>query len=76
MEIPSRLKESLAEGTPLSKRLAEAPVGWIEALAVQVPEQFGVELLDAAQWELGSFRREAVGRKRSCGASRHAGPLP
>ena len=55
---PSRLKESLAEGTPLSKRLAEAPVGWIEALAVQVPEQFGVELLDAGQWELGSFRRE------------------
>ena len=55
---PSRLKESLAEGTPLSKRLAEAPVGWIEALAVQVPVQFGVELLDAAQWELGSFRRK------------------
>ena len=55
---PSRLKDSLADGTPLRKRLTEAPHGWIEALSVQVPEHFGVELLDAAQWDLGSFRRE------------------
>ena len=52
-----QLGEALAEGAPLRKRILEAPSGWIEALAVQVPEQFGVELLDAAQWTLDSGRR-------------------
>ena len=51
------LGEALAEGQPLHKQLLSAPAGWIEALAVQVPEQFGVELLDAAQWRVDSFRR-------------------
>ncbi|MXX38720.1 MAG: ATP-binding protein [Gemmatimonadetes bacterium] len=50
----ARLKESLADGEPLRKRLLEAPAGWIEALAVQMPEQFGVELLDAVQLPLDS----------------------
>ena len=68
-----RLRESLAGDTPLRKRLEEAPVGWIEALAVQVPEQFGVELLDAAQWELRSFRRKRWEEAfvRSIAARRH-----
>ena len=52
---PERLKESLADGEPLRKRLMEAPAGWIEALAVQMPERFGVELLDAAQWQFDSY---------------------
>lgn len=62
----TRLKESLADSEPLHKRLLEAPAGWIEALAVQMPERFGVELLDAAEWRLDSFKRrqwdEAFGR--------------
>ena len=53
---PKRLGEELADGKPLRKRFEEAPVGWIEALSVQMPEQFGVELLEAAEWRLGSFR--------------------
>ena len=54
---PALLQESLADGEPLRKRLLEAPAGWTEALAVQMPEQFGVELLDAAPWQLDSFKR-------------------
>ena len=53
----ARLKDSLGDGEPLRKRLLEAPASWIEALAVQIPERFGVELLDAAEWQLDSFRR-------------------
>ena len=49
-----RLKDALADGEPLCKQLLEAPAGWIEALAVQMPEQFGVELLDAVQLPLDS----------------------
>ena len=52
---PERLKESLVDGEPLRNRLLEAPAGWMEALAIQVPERFGIELLDAAQWQLDSF---------------------
>ena len=48
---PERLREALTEGEPLRQQLLQAPDGWIEALAVQVPEQFGVELLDAVQWQ-------------------------
>ena len=51
---PARLKDALADGEPLHKRLLAAPAGWIEALAVQMPEQFGVELLDAVQLPLDS----------------------
>ena len=54
---PERLTEALADGEPLRNRLLEAPAGWIEALAVQMPEQFGIELLDATEWRLGSFKR-------------------
>ena len=54
---PKRLSEALADGEPLRKRLSEAPAGWVEALAVLLPERFGVELLDAVQWQLDSFRR-------------------
>ena len=54
---PKRLGEALADGEPLRKRLEKAPAGWIEALSVQMPEQFGVELLEAAEWRLDSSRR-------------------
>ena len=49
---PDRLSEALADGKPLRQRLLQAPAGWIEALAVQIPERCGVELLDAAQLEV------------------------
>ena len=66
------LKESLADGEPLRKRLLEAPAGWIEALAVQMPERFGVELLDATEWQFDSFRRRQWDEAfmRSIGARR------
>ena len=44
-----RLREALSDGGPLRERLLQAPAGWVEALAVQMPEKFGVELLDAVQ---------------------------
>ena len=54
---PERLKDSLADGEALRNRLQEAAAGWIEALTVQMPERFGVELLDAAEWRVDSLRR-------------------
>ena len=47
---PARLVEALAAGKPLRKRFQKAPAGWIEALAVLIPERFNVELLGAARW--------------------------
>ena len=54
---PARLRDALAAGRPLRKRMLTAPAAWIEALAVLVPEYFGLELLDAARWRLESRRR-------------------
>ena len=54
---PVRLRRALEARKPLRKRVLKAPVSWIEALAVQLPEQFGIELLDAARWRLDSFIR-------------------
>ena len=52
-----RLSEALADGKPLRQRLLQAPAGWIEALAVQIPERFGVELLNVVQWQSDFPRR-------------------
>ena len=54
---PARLGAALAAGKPLRKQLRKASAGWIEALAVQIPERFNVELLDAARWRMNSFTR-------------------
>ena len=54
---PARLRDALRAGKPLRKRVLEAPPSWIEALAVQLPEQFGIELWDAARWRLQPFIR-------------------
>ena len=54
---PSRLREALSPGQPLRKQVLEAPATWVDALAVLVPELFGVELLDAANWRLGPTAR-------------------
>ena len=68
----ARLRGALAAGKPLRKRVLKAPAGWIEALAVQIPERFNVELLDAARWRLNSFTRHQWGQAfvRSIGARR------
>ena len=42
---------------PLRTQIRSAPPGWIEALSVQIPERFGVELLDLARWRLDAFDR-------------------
>lgn len=44
------LRTSLRAGTPLRRTILHAPTGWIEALSIQVPERFGVELLKASNW--------------------------
>ena len=49
------LTASIAASEPLRQRLESAPAGWIEALAQQVPERFGVELFDAANWTLDEY---------------------
>ena len=54
---PQRLREALVSGRPLRKQVLNTPAGWIEALAVQIPERFNIELLDAASWRLDSFTR-------------------
>ena len=54
---PQRLREALVAGSSRRRQVLKAPAGWIEALAVQIPEQFNIELLDAASWRLDSFTR-------------------
>ena len=54
---PARLREALAPRRLLRKRVLKAPAAWVEALAVLVPERFGMELLDAANWRLDSSTR-------------------
>ena len=54
---PERLRETLVASSRLRRQVLKAPAGWVEALAVQIPERFNVELLDAASWRLDSFTR-------------------
>ena len=54
---PQRLRVSLVAGRSLRRRVLKAPAGWIEALAVLIPERFDIELLEAANWRLDSFTR-------------------
>lgn len=51
------LRRALSPGEPLHKTLLDAPPSWIEALAVLVPERFGIELLDTADWDLDTDHR-------------------
>lgn len=52
------LQAALAPKQPLRATLLKAPAGWVEALAVLVPERFGIELLDAANWRLDERQRQ------------------
>jgi hypothetical protein len=54
----SALQAALAPKSPLRATLLDAPAGWIEALAVLVPERLGIELLDAARWRLTLQQRQ------------------
>ena len=51
------LGQALSPGEPLHQTFLAAPPSWIEALAVLVPERFGVELLDTADWDLEPYAR-------------------
>ena len=51
------LRQALSPGEPLHQIILEAPPNWTEALAVLLPERFGMELQDAAQWDLGGYNR-------------------
>lgn len=48
----TRLRLALKPGSRLRNQILKAPPGWIQALSVQLPERFNIELLDAAQWRL------------------------
>ena len=54
---PATLRAALAPKRPLRAKVLAAPAGWIEALAVLVPESLGIELLDAANWRLAQHER-------------------
>ena len=54
---PDSLRQALAPGELLRQTILNAPPSWIETLAVLVPERFGVELQDAAQWDPNSYTR-------------------
>jgi hypothetical protein len=47
---PAELRTALRAGEPLRKQITRARTGVIEALAVLLPERFGIELLQAARW--------------------------
>ena len=51
------LRQALSPGGPLRQSLLDAPPNWIEALAVLVPERFGQEMQDTAQWDLDRYNR-------------------
>lgn len=51
------LRHALKPGSPLRNRILKAPPGWIEALSVQIPERFEIELLDSARWHLKHYKR-------------------
>lgn len=53
-----KLRAALAPNQPLRQKVRDAPAGWTEALAVLVPERFGVELIDLASWRLKRYRKE------------------
>ncbi len=52
-----RLRQALKPRNRLRNRVLKVPPGWIEALSVQLPERFNIELLDAARWHLRSYTR-------------------
>ena len=49
------LRQALSPGEPLRQTILDAPPNWVEALAVLVPERFGVELQDVVQWDLSGY---------------------
>ena len=49
------LRQALSLGEPLRQTILDAPPNWVEALAVLVPERFGIELQDATQWNLDGY---------------------
>jgi hypothetical protein len=55
-------RDAVKSSEPLRQTLLLAPAGWVEAFSVCVPERFGIELLDAARWNLSERRRRTWDR--------------
>lgn len=53
------LQRALFPDKHLRQTILDAPPNWLEALAVLVPERFGIELQDTAQWEHDSYIQES-----------------
>ena len=49
------LRQALSAGEALHQTVLNAPPNWIEALAVVVPERFGIEMQDTARWDLDGY---------------------
>ena len=56
------LQQALLPGKRLHQTVLDAPPNWLEALAVLVPERFGIELQDIAQWDHDSYIQEICDR--------------
>ena len=54
------LQQALLPGKRLHQTVLDAPPNWLEALAVLVPERFGIELQDAAQWGHDPYVQEIL----------------
>lgn len=54
------LQDELRPGAPLRKWIIEAPSGWLQALSMQVPERFGLELVDATEWRMRKGGRRVL----------------
>ena len=52
------LRQALSPGEALHQTILDAPPNWIEALAVLVPERFGIELQDTVQWHLDGYNHD------------------
>ena len=53
------LQQALFPGEPFHQTILNAPPNWLEALAVLVPERFGIELQDAAIWDHNSYIQQS-----------------
>ncbi|KKZ12827.1 MAG: hypothetical protein TE42_02750 [Candidatus Synechococcus spongiarum SP3] len=54
------LQQALSPDQHLRQVILDAPLNWLEALAVLVPERFGIELQDAASWDHNSYIQKSL----------------
>lgn len=58
----TQFRQAVRPKKPLRQSIYDSPAGWIEALSIQVPERFGIELEEAASWRHPARRAEVWDR--------------